>query len=307
MKCPSLRPFLVVLFAFAVPQEGAARTWSNKSGSSFEGDLVGVKDGQVRITRASDGKEFAVALNLLSESDQEFIRKQLGEHEQKGPRAVGLPDAILKRATVYFSFDDPENWAKDHVREKFRAKAIGVEWAKEGVSGGCVSMNGLASKIAIGRPGDFQGSSISISAWINTKSLDSQAVVAWGGAEKGCSLYTKRNEVGWTYRWGRGKDRAEEVVSRKFPVTDGEWHHLCGVFNNSGEMSLWINGELVGNKNRVTLAEKSPTRQAFIGNFFEKQVSTEPDIRAFKGLIDEVIVFNQVLVEREIKILANKR
>lgn len=64
---------LTVLFLFFMSVQAEVRTWTDKSGTSYEGEYV--KDLFEKITlKLTDGKEVRVPLEDLSEADQKYLR-----------------------------------------------------------------------------------------------------------------------------------------------------------------------------------------------------------------------------------------
>jgi len=57
------------------------RTWTDRGGRKVEADLVAVVNGKVRIKRASDGKNFDVPIDRLSDADQAFVESQAKSNE----------------------------------------------------------------------------------------------------------------------------------------------------------------------------------------------------------------------------------
>lgn len=64
---------LGVLAGLVCGQVGELRTWTARDGRTLQGALVSVAEGKVRIKRA-DGKEFDLALESLSDADQQLAR-----------------------------------------------------------------------------------------------------------------------------------------------------------------------------------------------------------------------------------------
>ena len=68
-----------ILGVACVAGDVAARTWTDaETGRTIEADLLAVQDDSVRLRR-TDGKEFEVRLDMLSEADQAFARAQKGK------------------------------------------------------------------------------------------------------------------------------------------------------------------------------------------------------------------------------------
>lgn len=74
-----------------LPAAAMERTWTNRSGQSLQAELVGVKGGKVVLKDPSGESEIEVALDDLSQSDQEFVASwetQQKLAEAKFPKAL---------------------------------------------------------------------------------------------------------------------------------------------------------------------------------------------------------------------------
>lgn len=87
----------LVVFHVAVKAD-EVRTWADRSGRyTIAATLLEFVDGNVRLRRASDGKEIEVPLESLSDGDQSYVWKD--DRDSIVVTGVGLdPDAALKNA-----------------------------------------------------------------------------------------------------------------------------------------------------------------------------------------------------------------
>ena len=91
------------------------------------------------------------------------------------------------------------------------------------------------------------------------------------------------------------QNSASSVVDTTPPIkqlNDGKWHHLVGVFNSgnaSDEDKLYLDGQLIASMNGP--AEDSATNRVYIGLLHNRSGGTG----WFKGLIDEVAIYNGLL------------
>ena len=66
--------FALLIASLIITANLSAREWTSADGSrTFQGELTGFQDGKVKVRR-SDGKSLVFAIELLSESDQQFIK-----------------------------------------------------------------------------------------------------------------------------------------------------------------------------------------------------------------------------------------
>ncbi|WP_051946779.1 hypothetical protein [Verrucomicrobium sp. BvORR106] len=112
-----MRPFcfassVVGILLVLLAPSGYGRAFKDKSGRIIEAEIVAKQGDQVKIRRA-DGREFTLAVNLLSPEDQQFVQSW----QTPGSTAPVTPatDARLKPgATVTLTFPD---LPKDHNGE----------------------------------------------------------------------------------------------------------------------------------------------------------------------------------------------
>ena len=62
-----------ILIVAAIATTASARIWTDRKGREVEAEFVSYENGQVRIKRKSDGKEFVVPLSTFSDDDQSFL------------------------------------------------------------------------------------------------------------------------------------------------------------------------------------------------------------------------------------------
>jgi outer membrane protein assembly factor BamB len=66
--------FAIFIISLTIPAGLSAREWTSADGSrTFQGELISFKDGKVKVRR-SDGKNLVFSIELLSESDQQFVK-----------------------------------------------------------------------------------------------------------------------------------------------------------------------------------------------------------------------------------------
>ena len=74
MKTLSYFIFILLLIAFAIAAE--ARTWTAKTGQTIDGEFAKLEDGTVSI-QLPDGKQAKIKLDLLSDTDQQFVQNEV--------------------------------------------------------------------------------------------------------------------------------------------------------------------------------------------------------------------------------------
>lgn len=88
---------LIALFLTGIHPSRAAkmRTWTSLSGATVEARYIGMEQGEI-ILLGADGMEFTIRPDLLSESDQQYAREQLGIAPEPAPEPVIKRDEPAK-------------------------------------------------------------------------------------------------------------------------------------------------------------------------------------------------------------------
>src|SRR5262249_47987828 len=97
-----------------------------------------------------------------------------------------------------------------------------------------------------------------------------------------------------------------DLAGGGFPVAPGDWHHVAGVYDGFS-MNLYVDGQLRAETPQV--GNIPPMRStSFLAIGSEDGRTNEPFVigtRYFKGLIDEVEVYNRALSASEIQAIFN--
>jgi len=217
--------------------------------------------------------------------------------------AYEFPDNLLLKIAAYYNFEEQHTLNFDSARNTKSNKPVNLGWDKNGRAGAAAVFNGQNSALKMGKLMTFQNNSFTISLWIKSSELSEQHVFAYGGEIYGCTLYTDRRFLGWAYRWARKDENIDEIRSSKIQVTDGEWHHICAIVDhNERTMFLWVDGTKIGSS-RIKIAPGNPAINSILGNTNKPSVrpkSKASKAKPFHGLIDEFILFNGALNEKEI-------
>lgn len=157
--------------------------------------------------------------------------------------------------------------------------------------------NGEDNYIDLGTSNRGVTNKITVSAWINTNSLDYQWVVGkYYWYLGGYILYTKGGKAYFDGRDNSGEYRTTgpSAVS----VNDNKWHLLTGVCDGN-KWQIWVDGKLdkefVANYSYTDLTNYEPL---FIGR---STLYRDQPYLNFKGEIDDVKIYNCALTEIEIK------
>jgi hypothetical protein len=122
--------------------------------------------------------------------------------------------------------------------------------------------------------------------------------------------YGKENNI-LHYKWHIGLI-GDEVSLYRLPVDQDkpvveEWVHLAGAYDGeTGRMSLYVNGKLIGNETHVgeiRLDQESLNRPVVIGGELNSP-SVDNASNEFNGYVDDVRIYDRALSDGQIEILA---
>lgn len=140
---------------------------------------------------------------------------------------------------------------------------------------------------------------LTVSAWINVGALRHESwrhpVVSHHGERGGWELRATADSVEFAMRISGQPSRAIGQNT----VSPGRWHHLVGTYNGS-YVTIWMDGE----KLHSVKVSGRPTPYDGALNIGRNPHWNE---RQFRGLIDEVRIYNRPLTDNEIRLLHKTR
>jgi len=229
----------------------------------------------------------------------EFVIADLGsripdtkvEVEPEAPEPARLPTvpSALKRGLVlHFGFDKDEgSIARSKGTHRKSGKVVNAKWREDGRIGGAYQFNGRNSYVDYGNSSYLNVKKGTLAAWIRTTNAGTfdRCIAAKSGEY---SLYLRDNEFGF-FDWGANVWRG--CGAR--PDSDGEWHHVAVVFEDAApyKTTLYFDGEA---KTQTSMRFRDLKKGFMIGHGDWPQ-------QYFTGLIDEVMLWNRMLSEEEIK------
>ncbi|MFI1772847.1 LamG-like jellyroll fold domain-containing protein [Thalassobellus citreus] len=140
---------------------------------------------------------------------------------------------------------------------------------------------------------------VTIMAWVKSDAGNTTDMVV-AGEDSGCRLWLQSGKQPmFTIKTVGSQENTIGDISHLIKL--GEWHHLTGTYTaSSGEMKLYVDGELVGSENVGGSSIENTNNSN--GNFeIGRLSSTDNDKKYFKGSIDEVRVFNTSLTKDQIQ------
>lgn len=174
----------------------------------------------------------------------------------------------------------------------------------DGKMGKCGSFNGTSSYVDIGAINGTSGSPFSLSAWVKVSSLPSRHSII--SCNLG-SILISSNEININAWNGRQGYTLNGLMSYIYPYTFplNTWVHL--VFTATGTGTAASNYQLFINGEAQTLGTFSTGGGNFAYRYIGRYVVDAAYNQFFNGLIDEVMIYDEVLNANQINLLYRKQ
>ena len=206
-----------------------------------------------------------------------------------------LAQAVEEGLVAYWAFEETEgDTASDSTGNGHDGTLMGDPQRVDGYFGGGLEFDGDGDEVNVPFHEDLNQETFTISAWANVElgSKNHRAVVSArdDGPQRGYIFYAEPQNT-WQFWTGGGGWKTVQGPA----VNLGEWDHLSGVYAG-GNQKFYVNGELVGERNDAAVSVN--TVQEFLIGAGANE--TENHNFRFKGMIDEVRVYNRALNADEI-------
>ncbi len=148
---------------------------------------------------------------------------------------------------------------------------------------------GLPAQVPYGRD------SYTIAAWIKPDSdvVFNGGIVGWGNYGTGNQVNAFRlqtNDGLWNYWWGN--DYGQDPLSNGTNLLDGQWHHVAVSYDSvTGVHSLYVDGQFLGSRTAFGIDVRPENFRIGTTNGLAED---------FKGLMDDLAIFNRALTPAEI-------
>ncbi|MBI2638205.1 LamG domain-containing protein [Candidatus Peregrinibacteria bacterium] len=211
------------------------------------------------------------------------------------------PTPIEPGLIGYWSFDNMEaNIVKDSSGVQHEAETKGNPKLVAGKVGQALEFDGIDDYITLpALPEVASGKNVSLEAWINTSESNRRAPVIyigqWPSNGFGLEQSNSACNVGSVLA-AIAHNAACDLIGADFVLKTDEWIHAV-LTRGDNKWKLYVNGELkkVGSQIDPKLATENITIGAGAANFGGEAFAP------FKGLIDEVKIYNRELQHNEIK------
>ena len=136
---------------------------------------------------------------------------------------------------------------------------------------------------------------MTVEAWVNSQTGNGVVVARGGGKSDGFALLIESGKPKFVVRTGKQLttvDSKENVLN--------QWTHLAGVQSAEGKIELYVNGSLIGAAQAPSLPKLDPTAAVDIGLDSGAAVGDYRAPLGFRGLMDEVRIYDGVLTAEQI-------
>jgi len=201
--------------------------------------------------------------------------------------------------TAYWAFDDRAGLTvRDSSSNGFHGQMTNMDQTSWTMGKRCGGLNfdGIDDYVAVpGFTGIKSGQSRTCAAWIKTTQAGGD-IISWGTTAPGCKWIVRLNETG-----GLRTEVAGGYIYGRKRIDDGQWHHIAVVLENDGtadiaEAVLFVDGQ----PDMPAAAVYCPVNTA---DSVPAAIGLYPTvgIRPFKGLIDEVRIYNRALSNTDVR------
>jgi S1-C subfamily serine protease len=229
------------------------------------------------------------------------------------PPQAPLPATKLPGLLAYWPFDDakPDVKVTSLAGKDQDGKAVEAE-AVEGIRGKALALKGIDSYF------DFSaspllsykaGSPFTMAFWVRSQSASGTIISQRNSAEDGADLdfLIEAGKLVVTVRQDRAL--AAVRVATSFAVNDDRWHH-CALTRAGNTVELFVDGSQVQSASAAGLDGPITTDWRFVGRenrWLQAGQQRFLGVDAFlDGAVDEFCIFNRVLNEEEICLLAGR-
>jgi len=166
------------------------------------------------------------------------------------------------------------------------AKVYGASWVRQG-DGFALSLDGPDAYVECGENQALGVTGpVTVEAWIKPMGEPRSDAHLLGVGMSGYAMTHYRDRLCWYV--GHGKPPNWLGVK----LTSGQWSHVAATFGDQ-RMSVWVNGQEVASR-------KTEVKTYPLDGSFHMSSKARPGIAKFRGVLDNVRVYNRVLAREEI-------
>lgn len=220
-----------------------------------------------------------------------------------------IPLPLRPWLVLCYSFDREEKGkVTDSSAKKNTGKVMGARWTPKGKVGGAYQFDGGADYIDTLNPSLANGfKEVTVSVWAHALANTHCAGIASACSPDSKHLLMMTEGGGGkrqpTFYVGNGT-RYDGVSTAPGVFAPGAWHHLAGTWKSpkgggDGLLRIYFDGVLSSTSSTPLDGLISQTTSLKIG--WDDVPLVVPENRRFNGFIDEVMIFDHALTERDIR------
>lgn len=204
-----------------------------------------------------------------------------------------------------YSFDKNDGTSvRDNSGNGHIGTISGAKYSSQGKYGGAYYFDGVDDQIFIPRSTMLDiGNTFTLAAWYKIYDTKQGPIIEWNdGSRSGLHMWV--NVTG--YQWqGKGSganivdidgNEIDHVISTD-NLSINQWHHIAVTYNGgTGEAAVYLDGRLREEKNLGTFTPQTS---------FDVYIGKRPQGPVFRGLLDDIKIYNRVLSKKEIRQLSD--
>jgi hypothetical protein len=206
---------------------------------------------------------------------------------------ASLAPVVTNGLVLYFPFDTDENGkVTDRSGKKNHGIVHGAKWVQQGKHGGAYEFDGVNNHILVPDSDSLHMRNVTVMAWIYATDIS--------GYSGGMIVEKRPHDGCWEllhFDEGRLLLRGAAVEAKftdRDTVKKSEWMHVAGVIDGNTGV-LYLNGKAILQGAVTTV---SPTTGEVLIGMGRNSHSSDDH---FKGIIDEVMIFDRALSAEEVK------
>ncbi len=253
-------------------------------------------------------KTTLIAVAVLLTATIAFISVVQTKHARAN---APVTTASLREGLVLdLNFDQDETGSgkiTDSSGKKNNGRASGVQWTAEGRKGGAYEFTADGDEIVVPNNKSLNPEHLTLSAWIKTKTGDHYWRRIFDKSYgKGFALSVAGDDQGkkWYGQVSMEIGPGTHFAMTKSRVDDGQWHQVAMTFDGSEEL-IYVDGQVQGKLHWKQPGKAGTTDfNLVIGCNRSNLAKSEDDLGvSFRGLIDEPMMWNRALSEKEVAFL----
>jgi len=213
-----------------------------------------------------------------------------------GYKVIGTQTLGLRGLVLWLKFNEGSgNIAYDSSFYNNQGTIYGATWT-DGKFGKALSFDGVDDYVEVPLTNSLKPQSLTITAWIYPEDFSTNsAILRTAGTNYGYFLYVGKTTKKLLFMLGNGTD--SQWMSGNTALSENQWYFVTVTYDTlTDTVKIYINGQLDAEYTY------SYDTIAYTGTYLTIG-SVWKQYQFWKGVIDEVRIFNRALSENEIKML----